>query len=286
MAYVYAAQVVAGLLFGHVYLTNPSLFSGTLRYYWPYIVLVIAFAGVGVGTLFERLGWRVLADPFQNSGAFLPIVPALGMWIVNSQSSYSTVLFGIGLLYMLVSFSRKSSWAGAAAALAGNGALWSLLNGTENLTFSSHPQFWLIPPAISAMVAAQLNRERLGEMQLAAIRYVAMSVIYVSSTAEMLWIIGIGESLLPPVILICLALAGVAFGIAMQVRAYLYLGSAFVLVALVSMVAHAAKSIDHVWPWWAFGIGMGVLILVVFGYFESRRTQILALIERLREWEK
>ncbi len=286
MVYVYGAQVVAALLFAHIYLTIPRLFHGILRQYWPYIVLLIAFAGVGVGTLFERLRWRVLAEPFQRSGAFLPLIPALSMWFVHSESNHSLVLFVIGVLYMLVSFSQKSVLAGVAAAVAGNGALWSLLNGSEDLSFASHPQFWLIPPAISAMVAAQLNRDRLSDAQLAAIRYEAMGVIYISSSVEMLLIIGIGESLWPPVILICLALLGVAFGIAMQIRAYLYLGSVFVLVSLVSMVAHASRSIDHVWPWWAFGIGMGILILVVFGYFEGRRTQILALIDRLRQWKK
>lgn len=285
MMYVYAAQVVAGLLFAHVYLAKPMLFHGLLRPYWPYIVVAIAFAGVGVGEAFQRLGWRVLAEPFQRSGAFMPLVPALGMWVVNSESSYSLVLFVIGVLYMLVSFSQKSPLAGAAAAVSCNGALWSLMNGTEDLTFSQHPQFWLIPPAVSVLVAVQINRHRLSETQLSAARYVSVAVIYLSSSVEMLKI-GIGESLWPPVILISLAIAGVFFGIAMQIRAYLYLGSVFILVALVSMVAHAARSIHHVWPWWAFGIAVGMLILVLFGWFEGRRTQILALVARLREWEK
>jgi hypothetical protein len=285
MAYVYGAQVVAGLLFAHIYLAIPSLFQGALRQYWPYIVLTIAFAGVGVGTLFERLQWRVLAEPFQRSGAFLPLVPALGMWLVHSESHYATVLFVIGVFYMLVCFTQRSAIAGAAAAIAGNGSLWSLLSGSEDLTFSNHPQFWLIPPAISAIVAAQFNQRRLSPNQLATVRYIATGVIYLSSSVEMLKI-GIGESLWPPVILICLALVGVAFGIAMQIRAYLYLGSVFVLVSLVSMVAHASRSIDHIWPWWAFGIGLGVAILILFGYFESRRAQILVVIDRLRHWEK
>lgn len=285
MAYVYGAQAVAALLFAHIYLAIPSLFHGTLRPYWPYIIVVIAFAGVGVGTLFERLGWRVLAEPFQRSGAFLPLVPALGMWVIGHESNSSIVLFVIGVLYMLISFSQKSMWAGAAAAVAGNSSLWSLLRGDENLTFGQHPQFWLIPPAVSLIIAAQLNRARLNDTQLAGIRYAAMLVIYLSSAAE-IFTIGIGESLWPPMILICLSLAGIAFGIAMQVRAYLFLGSAFLLMSVVSMVAHASRSIHHVWPWWAFLIAMGVLILVVFGYFEGRRTQILAMIERLRQWEK
>jgi hypothetical protein len=284
MAYVYGAQIVAALLFAHIYLV-PTVFQDFLRPWWPYIVLVIAFGGVGVGALFERLGWRVLAEPFQKSGAFLPLVPVLGMWVLNSDSSYSLVLFTIGVLYMMLSFARKSLVWGVAAALAGHGALWSLLAGTEDFTFAARPQFWLIPPAVSALVAAHINRRRLSEEQLTGIRYVAISLIYVSSSVEMLKI-GIGQSPWPPMILIGLAIAGVALGIAMQVRAYLYMGTAFVLVSLVSMVAHASRSIHHSWPWWAFGIAMGGLILFIFGWFEGHREQIVRLVERLRHWEK
>jgi hypothetical protein len=285
MGYVYAAQIVAGMLFAHIYLARPTLFSGVLQPWWPYIVLVIAFGGVAVGEVFQRMGWRVLAEPFERSGAFLPLVPVIGMWLVNSNSDYSVLLFAVGVLYLLISLSQKSVVAGAAAALAGNGSLWSLLSGTEDLTFARHPQFWLIPPAVSVLLAAQLNRQRLTAAQLASIRYVAVSMIYVSSAVEMLRL-GIGQSLWPPVILIALAIAGVFLGIALQVRAFLYLGSIFVVVGMFSMVAHAARSIQHVWPWWAFGIAMGTMILVVFGWFESRRTQMRALVERLRKWEK
>jgi hypothetical protein len=54
---------------------------------------------------------------------------------------------------------------------------------------------------------------------------------------------------------------------------------------MISMVWHAARSINHVWPWWAFGIGLGVFILVFFGFFEKNRDKVTALVERLKEWK-
>ena len=71
----------------------------------------------------------------------------------------------------------------------------------------------------------------------------------------------------------------------MQIRAFLFLGITFVLLSMISMVWHATRSIDHVWPWWAFGIGMGLCILVFFGYFEKNREKIKATVERLKKWE-
>ena len=80
--------------------------------------------------------------------------------------------------------------------------------------------------------------------------------------------------------------AGVAAGIAFRIRAFLYLGTTFVVLSLVSMVWHASRAIEHVWPWWAFCIGTGVLLLVMFGLYEKRKADALRLLDRLRQWER
>jgi hypothetical protein len=179
---------------------------------------------------------------------------------------------------------RESMLSGLAAILAGNAALWTLLDDTE-LFFWQHPQFWLIPPAASALIAGQINRERLSANQLAALRYVSVLVIYLSSTSE-IFIRGIGQELWPPMVLCGLSVAGVFLGIVLQVRAFLYLGAGFVLLSITSMIWHASRAIQHVWPWWAFLICLGLGILTLFGLFEKKRPEITRWIERLQQWEK
>jgi hypothetical protein len=284
MYYVYAAQAAATLLFAHLYMVRPGLFDDTLRPYWPYIIVVLAFASVGCSELFQRSGIRVLAQPLDRTGGVLPLLPALGMWFFASRTDYSLVLFAIGLVYLMQSWLRQSFISGLAALLAGNGALWAWLIRDEARSFFQHPQFWLIPPALSTLLAAHLQRRRLPSTTLTAIRYAATLVIYLSSTSEM-FIVGIGNSLWPPMIVALLGLAGVFAGMLLQIRPFLYLGAGFILLALVSMVAHAARAIDHVWPWWAFGIGVGLAILIFFGIFEKQKEEVTKLIARLREWE-
>jgi hypothetical protein len=283
-ACVYGAEIVAALIFAHLFMCKPALFGGFFRPYWPYIVMAVAFAGVGVGELFQRSGIRVLSDPLQRTGAFLPLIPALGFWVVAAEKSdYSVVLFAAGLVYLVLSMLRRSVASGLAALVAGNAALWSLLTDT-GFAFWRHPQFWLIPPAVSALVAGHLNRRHLKPAQLAALRYASVLLIYLSSTSE-IFLRGVGESLWPPMILAALSVVGVFVGIILQVRAFLYLGTSFVLLSVVTMVWHAARAIQHVWPWWAFGIGLGIGILVLFGLFEKKRPEITAWVRQLQQWD-
>jgi len=290
-AYVYAAESVLALLFVHIYFTMPQLFTGLLLPYWPFVVMGIAFCGVGVGELFSRMRLDVLAEPLQRTGAFLPLLPAIGYWIHASQAGpgtlrgdYSTLLMIAGVLYVVASLWRQSFVYGLAAALAGNGALWALLK-EHGQSILVHPQIWMIPPALSVLAAAQWNRRQLGEARLTAIRYLCVTIIYVSSTGEM-FLTGAGESLALPMVLAGLSVAGVLAGILMRVRAFLYLGTSFLLLSIVSMVWHAARNIGHVWPWWVFGIVLGIAILILFGLFEKRRQDMLALLEDMRRWER
>jgi len=295
MGYVYAAEVVGALLFVHIYLCIPELFSGRIRPYWPYIIWVIALVGAGLGEWLHRSKVRVLAEPLHRTGAFLPLVAALGMPLVEALdvlsviapygTHYPTLLFLVGLMYMFLSILRRSVACGLAAAVAANVALWSLFT-EQDLLLWRNPQFWLIPPAASVLIAAQINRRRLTSAQLTAVRYASILVIYLSSTSE-IFIRDMGKYLWPPMILAGLSVAGVFLGMILRVRAFIYLGSSFVLLSIVGMVWHAQKMIfQHSWPWWAFGIGSGISILILFGVFEKKRPEITRWIERLQEWEK
>jgi hypothetical protein len=55
---------------------------------------------------------------------------------------------------------------------------------------------------------------------------------------------------------------------------------------MITMVWHASRSLGQVWPWWAFGILMGLAMLTFFGIFEKKRPEITALVNRLRTWEQ
>lgn len=287
MGYVYAAEVVGSLLFLHIWLTKPRLFEGMLRPYWPFIVISIAFVSVGLGEFFRRKKLRVLAEPLERSGTFLPLLPAIALWVLVSERGFNQLSLGlalIGVLYVLLAMLRKSFLYAMTAAVFGNLALWSLYS-LFGISLLTKPQVWLIPPALSVLVAGHLNRRRLSEAQLTTLRYVCMTLIYISSTSEM-FIAGAGRSIWHPMVLASLSICGVLAGIMLRIRAFLYLGASFLFLSVVSMVWHAAQSINEVWPWWVFGIVLGLVLLVLFGLFEKRRNDVLKVVNRLKQWER
>jgi hypothetical protein len=283
--YVYVAEAMLALLFMHIRLTMPWLFTGFFERYWPLVVVAIAYAGVAISELLKRRQVPVLAEPIERTGALLPLLPVIGFWIAQSQVDYSTLLFVVGGLYGLLSILRSSFWFGLAAALAGNGGLWYLLHDTSEYRFWQHPQLWLIPAAVSVLIAAHLNRKDFSDAQMTGIRYLALVTIYVSSTAD-IFINGVARSPWLPLVLAGLSLAGVFAGMIFRIRAFLLLGSIFLLLSIATMINYASVNFGWTWLWYVAGIVAGALIIATFAVFEKKRAEVLRVVDGLKDWQR
>ena len=134
------------------------------------------------------------------------------------------------------------------------------------------------------MLVGGLHQSRAADAeQSAALRYGSAIVIYVSSTAD-IFINGVAEAPWLPAVLAGLSIIGVLAGIMLRVRAFLYLGTAFLVVALMTIIWHAAIEQQHM-DLWVAGIVTGVLIIALFGLFEKRRDDVLRVVEELKHWE-
>jgi len=283
-AYVYVAQATTVLVVLHAYLSMPWIFQWGMMKYWPYLLMGLAVGGIGLAEVLKRRQLTVLADPIFNTAAVLPVLISGALWSIESAADTSLVLLAGGLAYLMISYVRQSVTSGLLSIVLGNLALWVFFHRYPGLAFFQHPQLWLVPPALSALIAAHLSRDRLTPAQMATWRYVCVGAIYVSSTAE-IFIRGISTSLWPPVVLAVLSVAGMFAGMLFHVRGYLYFGAIFLLMAMVGMVSHAHQRLGHVWPWWAFGIVLGAAILVMFGLFEKRRNRLKGIADELRRWD-
>jgi hypothetical protein len=293
--YVYGGELLLVLLFVHLKLNVPALFGTWGVKYWTLFVMALAYVGVGLGEYFQRRGVPVLAGPLQRTGLFLPLLPLLAFWmrpplalLSAAEGSapgtvpllaylyklpwaferYALLWFLLSLLYALVALSRRSLRLALLAALAANFGLWSLLAHFE-VAFLLHPQVWLIPLALIVLISEHLNRDRLTREQSLLLRYLGLSMVYVSSTAD-LFLAGLGRSVALPVVLAVLSVLGVLCGILLRVRAFLFMGLTFLALDVFAMIWHAAVDRTQTWVWYVSGIVLGSAILALFAVFEKR----------------
>jgi hypothetical protein len=295
MNYVYGAEALTVVTILHARLTMPWLFGGFFLTWWPLVVMLLAFTGVGLGELFRRRGRLVLAEPLERTGILLPILPVLGFlmepflpvlgfWMETSWVSYSDLLLLVGLFYGVLSVVRRSFIFGIMATLAGNGGLWTLLDGTKDYGFYQHPQLWIIPVSLSVLAAGHVNRDQLTKDQMTMIRYATLMMIYVSSTSD-IFINGVSASPWLTMILLVLSVIGALAGLALRIRAFLFLGTAFLLLSLLAIIWTASVTLNSRWPLFVAGIAFGVLIISAFALLEKKRREILELAERLKQWQ-
>ena len=284
MAYVYAAEGVLALVFLHVRVTMPWLFQGVFLAWWPLVVMAIAYLGVGLAEFFGRRENKVLAQPLERTGILLPLLPVIGFWFVDSQTNYSLLLLVVGGLYAALAVTRKSMGFGLLAALAANGGLWHYLHKLGGVGLLEHPQLWLIPPALCVLAAAYLNRDRLSAAQMTTVRYITSMTIYLSSTAD-IFIQGVEQAPWLPLVLAAFALAGVFAGIMLRVRAFLFLGTGFLTLAILTMIWHAGSEFGQFRIWSVTGIAAGIGVIVMFALFEKRRQDVLRVVDQLKQWE-
>jgi hypothetical protein len=281
--YVYAAEALLAVTFLHLRLTEPWLFKGFFVQYWPLIVMAIAFTGVALGEFLQRRRLPVLSQPLTRTGIFLPLLPALAFSMLPSRVDYAGLLFLVGFFYAVMSALRRSFVLGVAAALAANGALWSLLYRYPDLRFFIHPQLWLIPAAASVLIAAQLNRDRLTAAQLRVIRYACLTVVYVSSTSD-IFLNGVRDHPFLPLVLALLSVTGVLIGILFRLRAFLFLGTSFLAVSIITMIHFASVNLHWTWLWYVAVIALGAALLTLFALFEKKKTEMLSLVDGLKSW--
>jgi hypothetical protein len=194
------------------------------------------------------------------------------------------VLFLVGLFYGILSVMRRSFKFAMLAVFAGNGGLWTLLNGSASFGFYQHPQLWLIPVSLSVLVAGHLNQGRLTKDQMTTIRYATLMMIYVSSTSD-IFINGVSESPELTIILAGLSVAGVFAGLMLRIRAFLFLGTAFLMLSLLAIIWTASANLDWDGLWFVALIAFGALIMIAFALFEKKRREMLELVERLKQWQ-
>ncbi|ADO74918.1 hypothetical protein [Stigmatella aurantiaca] len=239
----------------------------------------VLFSGLYV--FVQREGSRLAA--FRQPalmGAFLfPLVGLLtAPW---GESAYTAALLVGHAAHFaaLAAHPSRRGTASLASAVAFNAALLVVWVGTG----AGEPQYYVIPAGLSLLVLLSVFRKSLSADTLARLRALAVTIIYVAGAWQPLMF----PNAKAMVLCVGLCLLGVGVGIALRIRSYVYLGSAFLVTCVVANLVRFGIR-DHRMGA-AFLSLLGLMVVGFMVLLSAHRERLLQRYARVRSllaaWE-
>jgi hypothetical protein len=230
--------------------------------------LSLGFVLVGVTVLARRAGVRPVEEATRRFAALLPVAVA---FILPADATGDAALLagGSGLLYAALGAVERSRMFGAFAAAACNLALLlaALAFGLEGL------EVYLAPLGLLLLMMGQLFTSSLPHAARNAVRILGGLLLYVPAAAKLAARMGESADGTYAIVFGAVCLLGVAVGMALRIRAYLALGTLFLLLDVVANLLDAGLR-DH-------RIGFAVMTLTGLTIVTGR---VMATLKR-QEWE-
>ncbi|HYH97275.1 hypothetical protein [Hyalangium sp.] len=179
----------------------------------------------------------------------------------------------------LAAHPSRRGLASLASAVAFNAALLVVWSGTG----TGEPQYYVIPAGLSLLVLLRVFHDSLAPENVARLRAVAVTIIYVAGAWKPLMFSDAPSMML--CVLICLL--GVAVGIALRIRSYVYLGTAFLVTCIAANLARFGMRDHRIGA--AFLTLLGLMVVGFMVLLSAHRERLLHRYARVRSllatWE-
>jgi hypothetical protein len=162
--------------------------------------------------------------------------------------------------------------ASLASVAAFNAALLVVWSGTR----AGEPQFFVIPAGLSLLVLLRVFQDSLAPETVARLRAAAVTIIYVAGAWRPLMFNDAGGMML--CVLVCLV--GVMAGIALRIRSYVYLGSAFLVTCIAANLVRFGMRDHRVGA--AFLSLLGLMVVGFMVLLSAHRERLLGRYARVR----
>ena len=248
----------------------------------PTLSLVVALAAIAAErALRERRA--DLADSLLRTSVAFPLLAVTLAVLRQGSGAVGEIAFGAALCFALLAWlhwtARFSRHAVLLAVFLCNVALFAIWKNRG----LSDVQLYTIPLGLSLLVAAQLGRGDLERSNLQVLRGLGCIVLYAGTG----WQMATSDGLLFPMLLGLLALATVAGGALLKVRAFLFFGAATLVVDVLANLGRYSFRSQLVLAITITVTGLG--LLAGLAWFSVRRAQALEMYRRfsatLEDWE-
>ncbi len=245
------------------------------------ILTLLGFIDLGLSEALAQIqGPEFYVRPTRYFSLVLPLLPLLQLLGTGVRDEVSLFYLAVAAtFYSIACAQMRWKSLGYAAAVFSNAALWVCWS-RMGWMLVDHPQFYLIPVGLSAILFAEVNRE-LGRSTVNAIRSAGLILIYVSLSVP-IWRF---RKLRRWLALLLLSLMGIFAGIGFRLQTFLWLGlTTFVLDLVYEM---GRVSVDYAFAKWAIMLVLGIALMLFVALNEKKRiVQTMRLyFDQVRQWE-
>jgi hypothetical protein len=219
----------------------------------------------------ENWGWP--KKPWQHAAYIVPLVI---LWETRLQVYPITLLIAAGFYIFLAKVAANIRFTYLSVALVD----WALFRWFDSLQLTD-ALWYLTPLSLSLLYIAQVDPQ----LQLSAYKPIRHSLRLVGSGIICGWAILFHQD--TPLIPGILSLIAIFAGLALRVRAFLYIGTAtFFITSIYQLVIF---SLRYPFLKWIIGLLVGIVLISIAANFETRRAQITSLLRNtnneFQEWE-
>ena len=217
----------------------------------------------------------VFLRPSYYVALYLPVTLCIAIPIDEKASAAFTML-AAGSFYLIATFQSNTRWTIYVAAALFNAGIYLWVPTAQQ--FTGLFQLYVIPAAVTVIIFTQLHRHDLKPEVLTSIRIAASVAILAVSTFEVFF--SKEASLLQFVSVLALSLVGIAVGISLRIKPFVYTGIAFLVLNVIGQLGlqfHQEGGLTRA----AILIGVGILVLGIMIFFNIHRERIL---RRYREF--
>lgn len=266
--YVGLVEILGAGIYARSIFTNLGIFD-------EFLVIATCLLALGIlAAPWTSWGWQ--DRPWQRVAVVLPILPILRVLFVPEQISILNLLVIAGFYFCVAKRQNQFGWVYVSLIFAN----WAAFRGLNYYQLSD-PLWFATIIGTSLLMSVQFDpwfrssnqRENRHLARLVGSGSIAITALV---TDQNLPLIPAGISLLLTLL-----------GIALSIRAFLYMGT----ITLMLTVSYQLVVLATEYPFtkWIVGLAAGVLFIAIAGNFERRREQIYTTVkswlDKLQEWE-
>ena len=258
-----------------------ALLLGLLAIYGRLLALGLTPFTVGDTTALMAMGYAAFllhqltgSPPLYRLALALPLLAlATAPWQLASVWTGGALL-AAAVLYLSLASTLRNPWPLYLGVLALNGAiyLWAPLWAERYGLW----QFYIVPASVSVLALLHLHRRELRPSVLNGARLAALSALYAGAGLDVF----LRPELSVFVLGLALALVGIVAGIALQIRAFLYAGVAFLVLNVAGQLVRSYP--EQVLSRALILLGLGTAITMGMVLFNLRREAILQRVRIMR----